>query len=132
MNANANFKSSGGTLMNPKSTAQARMTRIFLVFLGCLALVMIALTQVHVPKASADVKAVETFECDPDTDSVVFFSGPISLSGSSCTSAMVTLDNNHFKLKDAKGPEAIDRQHIVAGTDTGPGHSYYLMIFWED
>jgi hypothetical protein len=118
--------------MNPKSTPQARMTRIFLVFLGCLALVMIALTQIHVPKASADVKAVETFECDPDTDSIVFFSGPISLSGSSCTSAMVTLDANHFKLKDAKGPEAIEREALVGGTDTGPGHSYYLMIFWED
>jgi hypothetical protein len=118
--------------MNPKSTPQARMTRIFLVFLGSLALVMIALTQIHVPKASADVKAVETFECDPDTNSVVFSSGPIDISGSSCTTAMVTLDNNHFKLKDAKGPEAIEREALVGGTDTGPGHSYYLMIFWED
>lgn len=118
--------------MKVESTPYARMTRIFLVFLGCLALVLIGLTQVHVPKASADVKAVETFECDPDTDSVVFFSGPVSLSGSSCTSAMVTLDNNHFKLKDAKGPIDINREHLVAGTDNGPGHAYYLMIFWED
>ena len=118
--------------MKLESTPHTRMTRIFLVFLGCLALVMIALTQIHVPKAHADVKAVETFECDPDTDSVVFFAGPVSLSGSSCTSAMVTLDDDHFKLKDAKGPEAIDRQHLVAASDDGPGHSYYLMIFWED
>lgn len=118
--------------MKLESTPHARMTRIFLVFLGCLGLVMIALTQVHVPKASADIKAVETFECDPDTDSVVFFSGPVSLSGSSCTSAMVTLDRNGFKLKDAKGPEGIEREALVGGTDTGPGHSYYLMIFWED
>lgn len=118
--------------MQLENSPRARMTRLFLVFLGGMALVMLALTQIHVPKASADIKAVETFECDPDTDSVVFSSGPIGLSGSSCTSAMVTLDNNHFKLKDAKGPEAIDRQHVVAGTDMGPGHSYYLMIFWED
>jgi hypothetical protein len=113
--------------MKLESTPHARMTRIFLVFLGCMALVMIALTQIHVPKASADVKAVETFECDPDTDTVVFFSGPISLSGSSCTSAMVLLDDNHFKLKDAKGPEEIDRHDPFSAT-----HAFYLMIFWED
>lgn len=106
--------------------------RFFLAFLGAIALVIFILTRMQVPPASADVKAVETFECDPDTDSVVFFSGPVSLSGSSCTSAMVTLDDNHFKLKDAKGPIDIDRQHLVAGTDQGPGHAYYLMIFWED
>jgi len=118
--------------MKLEHTPYARMTRIFLVFLGCLALVMIGLTQIHVPKASADVKAVETFECDPDTDSVVFFSGPISLTGSSCTAAIVTLDQNHFDFNKARGPEAIDRQHLTAGTDSGPGHSYYLMIFWQD
>jgi hypothetical protein len=118
--------------MKLENTPRARMTRIFLVFLGGMALVMLALTQVHVPKASADVKAVETFECDPDTDSVMFSSGPINLSGSSCTDAMVTLSANHFAFDKARGPEAIDRQHLVGGTDTGPGHSYYLMIFWED
>lgn len=114
------------------SNLTTRLTQFFLLFVGAFVLVAVTTTRIHVPKVSADVKAVETFECDPDADSVVSFSGPVSLSGSSCTSAMVTLDNNHFKLKDAKGPEAIDRQHIVAGTDTGPGHSYYLMIFWED
>lgn len=118
--------------MKLESTPHTRMTRIFLVFLCCLALVMIALTQIHVPKAHADVKAVESFECDPDTDSVAFFSGPISLAGSSCTAAMVTLSQNHFDFDKARGPEEIDRQHLVGGTDTGPGHSYYLMIFWED
>jgi hypothetical protein len=100
------------------------MTRIFLVFLGCLALVMIVLTQIHVPKAHADVKAVETFECDPDTDGVVLFAGPRDLSGSSCTSAMVTLDDDHFKLKDAKGPEEIDRHSSTAGTESD--HAFYL------
>lgn len=118
--------------MKLESTPHTRMTRIFLVFLGCLALVLIALTHVHVPKASADIKAVETFECDPDTDTVVFSSGPLGITGSSCTSAMVILDEANFKIKEAKGPEEIDRQHIVAGTDMGPGHAYYLMIFWED
>jgi len=118
--------------MKVESSAHMRMTRIFLVFLGGLALVMIALTQTHVvPKVSADVKAIETLECDPDTDIVVFSSGPMNLSGS-CTAAMVTLSQNHFEFDKARGPEAIDRQHVVAGTDTGPGHSYYLMIFWED
>ena len=109
-----------------------RTARFFLGFLGALALMIFVLTRMQVPQASADVKAVETFECDPDTDSIVFFSGPVSLSGSSCTSAMVTLDDNHFKLKDAKGPIDINREHVVAGTDMGPGHAYYLMIFWED
>ena len=109
-----------------------RLTQLFLLFVGAVVLVTLVITRVHTPKVSADVKAVETFECDPDTDSVVFASGPISIAGSSCTTAMVILDNNHFKLKDAKGPEAIDRQHLTGGTDSGPGHSYYLMIFWED
>lgn len=118
--------------MKLQITPRALMTRIFLVFLGGMALVMLALTQGHVPKAHADVKAVETFECDPDTDRVVFFSGPISLSGSSCTAAIVTLSANNFQFNTARGPEAIDRQHLTAGTDDGPGHSYYLMIFWED
>ena len=118
--------------MKLEDKARARMTRIFLVFLCCLAIVMIGLTQIHVPKASADVKAVETFECDPDTDSVVFFSGPISLAGSSCSAAMVTLSQNHFDFDKARGPEEIGREHLTAGTDSGPGHSYYLMIFWED
>ena len=100
--------------------------------MGSLVLVTFVATRFHTTKVSADVKAVETFECDPDTDTVVFASGPISISGGSCTSAMMTLDNNHFKLKDAKGPVDIGREHLVAGTDDGPGHSYYLMIFWED
>jgi hypothetical protein len=108
-----------------------RMTKGFLALLGPLALVFFV-TLVHAPKVRADTKAVETFECDPDTDSVVFSSGPINLSGSSCTSAMVTLTANHFDFNKARGPEAIDRQHLVAGSDQGPGHAYYLMIFWED
>jgi hypothetical protein len=114
--------------MKLERTPQTRMTRIFLIFLGCLALVMIALTQLHVPKAHADVKAVETIECDPDTDTV-FASFPTNYNGASCTSTMVTLDDNHFKLKDAKGPEEIDRHSGTLGVDT---HAYYLMIFWED
>ena len=117
--------------MKLESTPHMRMTRIVLVFLGCLALVIVALTHVHVPKASADIRAVETIECDPDTDTLVSAQGPVALSGP-CTSAMVTLDALNFKLKEAKGPEEIGRQHIVATTDDGPGHSYYLMIFWED
>lgn len=109
-----------------------RLTQFFLLLMGSLVLVTFVATRFHTRQVSADVKAVETFECDPDTDTIVFFSGPIGLSGSSCTSAMVTLDDNHFKLKDAKGPIDIFRQHLTGGTDDGPGHSYYLMIFWED
>ena len=117
--------------MDGKSRIRTRLTQFFLLFVGALVLVTLVATRFHMTKVSADVKAVETFECDPDTDSVVFFSGPVDVTGS-CTSAMVTLDDNHFKLKDAKGPVDINRQQLVAGTDQGPGHSYYLMIFWED
>lgn len=117
--------------MNSGSPLRMRMTQFFLLLVGSLVLVTLVLTRVQVPRVSADVKAVETFECDPDTDNITFASGPVSISGS-CTAAMVTLDNNHFKLKDAKGPIEISREQLVAGTDSGPGHSYYLMIFWED
>ncbi len=109
--------------------AEARMTRLFLALLGSMALLMVGLAVVHVPKAAADVKAVETLECDPDTDAIVAAQGPLTLSGS-CTSAMVTLDANHFKLKDAKGPVEIDRHDETAGT--GTTHAFYLMIFWQD
>jgi hypothetical protein len=109
--------------------AEARMTRLFLALLGSMALVMVGLAVVPVPKAAADVKAVETLECDPDNDAIVSAQGPLTLSGS-CTSAMVTLDGNHFKLKDAKGPVEIDRHDETAGT--GTTHAYYLMIFWQD
>lgn len=118
--------------MKTENRTATRLTQFFLLFVGALVLATIVVTRVHTPKVSADVKAVETFECDPDTDSVVSFSGPISLSGTSCTAAMVTLSQNHFDFDKARGPEAIDRQHLVAGNDMGPGHSYYLMIFWED
>jgi hypothetical protein len=113
--------------MKFESTPHTRMTRIFLVFLGCLALVIVALTHVHVPKASADIKAVVTLECDPDNDTIVFASNGLT---GSCTSAMVTLDTENFKLKEAKGPEEIDRHSEFGGT--GTTHAYYLMVFWED
>lgn len=109
-----------------------RLTQFFLLFVGSVVMVTLVATRFHTPKVHADVKAVETFECDPDTDSVVFFSGPISLAGSSCTAAMVTLSQNHFDMNKSKGPEAINREHLFGGTDSGPGHDYYLMIFWED
>ncbi len=109
--------------------ADARLTRFFLALLGSIALVMVGLAVLPVPKAAADVKAVETLECDPDTDAIVSAQGPISLSGA-CTTAMVTLDDNHFKLKDAKGPVEIDRHDETAGT--GTTHADYLMIFWQD
>src|SRR5215467_8102944 len=114
------------------SRTATRLTQFFLLLIGSLVLVTLVATRFHTPQVSADVKAVEIFECDPDSDTIVFFSGPVDLTGSACTTAMVTLDDNHFKLKDAKGPIYINRQHLVAGTDDGPGHSYYLMIFWED
>jgi hypothetical protein len=117
--------------MVSRSRIRTRLTQFFLLFVGCLVLVTFVATRFHTTKVSADVKGVETFECDPDIDTVVFQSGPVDITGS-CTSAMITLDNNHFKLKDAKGPVDINRQQIIAGTDQGPGHSYYLMIFWED
>ena len=117
--------------MNSRSITGTRLTQFFLLLVGSLVLVTLVATRFQTTKVSADVKAVETFECDPDSDTVVFFSGPVDVSGS-CTSAMVTLDDNHFKLKDSKGPVDINRQQLVAGTDQGPGHSYYLMIFWED
>ena len=118
--------------MTIERTPHTRMTRIFLVFLGCLALVMIGLTQIHVPKAHADVKAVETIECDPDTDALVFAQGPATplITGSSCTAAMVTLSQNHFDFDKARGPEEIDRHSESVGTEND--HAYYLMIFWED
>lgn len=118
--------------MKTENRTAARLTQFFLLFVGALVLVAVTTTRIHVPKVSADVKAVETFECDPDTDSVVSFSGPISLAGSSCTAAMVTLSQNHFDFDKARGPEAINREHLLGGTDSGPGHDYYLMIFWED
>src|SRR5215467_12522980 len=104
------------------SRTATRLTQFFLLLVGSLLLVTLVATRFHTPHVSADVKAVETFECDPDTDSIVFFSGPVDISGSSCTGAMVTLDDNHFKLKDSKGPIDINRQHLTAGTDDGPGH----------
>jgi hypothetical protein len=120
--------------MKMENRTGKRLTQFFLLFVGAALLVALAVTRVQVTKVHADVKAVETFECDPDTDTVVFFAGPVSLSGSSCTGAMKTLTSPPytFQFQTARGPEAIDRQHLTAGTDSGPGHSYYLMIFWED
>jgi hypothetical protein len=111
--------------------ADSRMTRWLVWFLGPLALVFVV-TLVHVPKASADVKAVETIECDPDTDTLVSAQGPATalISGSSCTTAMVTLSQNHFDFDKARGPEEIDRHSESVGTEND--HAYYLMIFWED
>src|SRR5207245_1454837 len=117
--------------MKFRDTVGTRGLRFFLALSVFVALATFALTQVRVPKVAADIKGVETLECDPDTDAIVSAQGPVAGVGA-CTSFMVTLDTLGFKIKDSKGPEEIGREHIVAGTDTGPGHSYYLMIFVKD
>ena len=116
------------------------MNRIFaLLFMGTL--LTFILTLVNAPQAYADVKAVITIECDPDTDAVVHSQAssgsPTSAPavGSKCTDAMVNLDAAHFKVKETlRGVSATTINDVPASTlgTTAAYNSHYLYVFFLD
>ena len=96
---------------------------------------------VNASQAFADVKAVVTIECDPDTDTVVraqaSSGSPVTSlpSSNKCTDAMVFLDANHFKVKETlRGVSATQINDVPASTaGTFPAwHSNYLYVFFLD
>lgn len=111
------------------------MRRTMIVSLAVLGALMVSAQQ-----AFADVKAVVTLECDPDTDMVVHAQAssgsPVqSLPSSKCTDAMVYLDSNHFKVKETLrevGGTTINQVPSSAAGTSSAWHSNYLYVFFLD
>jgi hypothetical protein len=116
------------------------MKRIFLLlFIGTL--LTFTLSLVNAPQAFADVKAVITIECDPDTDAIMSSQSssgsPVTAPavGGKCTDAMVFLDAAHFKVKETlRGVSATTINDVpltLTGTQSA-WHSHYLYVFFLD
>ena len=89
--------------------------------------------------AFADVKAVVSIECDPDTDAVVHFQAssgsPVTSVPGKCTDAIKALDDAHFKVKEALDDVSATTINVSPGSTAGtsaPSHSNYLFVFYLD
>ncbi|OLC12340.1 MAG: hypothetical protein AUH29_16295 [Candidatus Rokubacteria bacterium 13_1_40CM_69_27] len=113
-----------------------------LALVGFGALLTFTLSLVNVPEASADLKRAETAICDAYTNTIVAdsfssFGTPsegVSLAGSFCNEAMVTMDRAGWHvIHDMRtGGAWFDLSPLLGRSSVCDGDACYELIFLKD